>query len=645
MTITYVDDGANFRLLSDQASAAIQAACEAALASTLTARDQAIAAAGSVSRYGTDVIASGASGPASQPAGTVFSTEGKSTAGDGGGGKWIVEAADPGSTLKLDLNGSGKFARSLERVLRPEQFGVVAGSRNQEQGFIDLAAELRWRGGGRVAFPDYKEINVFDDLDFGGTNHNLFDITGTRGVTIDFNGTRLLCDNAFDSGGDDRLNLIFAVGLWDLKINGLDFEQTGYTDLGDSGGTTPLVGTRGTYLLNECIGVEATIRMKAGLAGFSMATTTGYDPAKPGRLFDVKVDTDIVYYPVSLGGTGNHGKAEAVTINAGRSSIVYGVHHLDLDVTSRHGGPFQDVLLKVYPDAAKPDSANALSDIKLKYKTIGRWKQGNPSWPNGQSCVALEIQQIDDANPKRGTIQNIDILLDIDSSPTNANAYRQMVGTAKWLKSGAADVTARGHIVDNIKISGRIYKPDTLGNPAINMFNNSAGTPEAGDWSGDNVRNISIENLSIDGFSAANDAISVNGAVVKNALKLANIVSSGKINVGTPAVGVLDASEQVSSPNLKSAVASGMTAGNSGYRRLPNGRVEMFGVTNAATNTNTAVTFPLTVTQVEEVKLTSMLVGASAQVNATSIGTTGMSVNATSAWAGGNVAWSVVARI
>lgn len=213
MVIAYIDDGANFRLLSDQASAAIQAACETALASALIARDQAVAAAGSVSRYGTDMIASGASGPAGQPAGTVFSTEGKSLAGDGGGGRWIIEAADPGSTFKLDLNGSGKFPRSLERVLRPEQFGVLAGSRNQEQGFIDLAAELRWRGDGRVAFPDYKEINVFDDLNFGGTNHNLLDITGTRGVAIDFNGSKLLCDNAFNSGGDDRLNLIFALGL------------------------------------------------------------------------------------------------------------------------------------------------------------------------------------------------------------------------------------------------------------------------------------------------------------------------------------------------------------------------------------------------------------------------------------------------
>jgi hypothetical protein len=98
---------------------------------------------------------------------TAITVGGKSTLaddGDGLVGVYANSAAVPSGappTSVFTLADGVRKAKYLEKVIRPAQFGIFPATTDIRQGMIDMAAELNWRGGATVRWPDHKDFTAF----------------------------------------------------------------------------------------------------------------------------------------------------------------------------------------------------------------------------------------------------------------------------------------------------------------------------------------------------------------------------------------------------------------------------------------------------------------------------------------------------
>ena len=581
--------------------------------------------------YETDNAAEALGEAETLPAGRVFATDGRATAGDGGGGRWQVAASDPGSTLKLDLNGT-KWGKSLERVLRPEQFGVVFGSSSQEQGFVDLAAELRWRGGGRVEFPDNKAVGVFGTTS-PSSRRTLMDLSGSRGLRISFNGSRIETSNPLAS---DNEYLCFVYGLDMRGFVAMDpyFRQTAQAGLHQSR------GIEGFVFEDECIGMEVlNHKQEGGSVGLRFRFSPAFDFQKQAREINHVGDYLSVYYTSNFEFNGHQYSGKIRSRNGGRSYFPFNVRQHEVDIKSAHGGPFQDVLIKCYVDNTRPGTFNQISDIKVSYKTEGRY----PGATGGESLIHLGFQQVN-ATYSTGAMKNISISLDVQNESFSTAPIQTVITTGKNLGApdgNVADTGTRGYVLHNVDVSGFISTYGLASSDKIvDMFANAGVSP--GDFSGESVTSIRFHDLRVEGA----DTFAINAACVDAGLVFENVYApTAPLSLGTPVSGALDASRQVQFANFKSTQASNMANGSQGFNRLPNGRIEMFGVVNAATNAGTAIVFPVAISQVESVNVAPIISGNSTALNITSISGTGMTISATSSYPGGSASWRVIGRI
>lgn len=136
MMIAYVDDGVNFRLLSDQVSAAIVAAAEAAQAAAEDARDATLAALSSVvSPKATRALAI-ADTPSADPEYydiAYFDTNYQA----GSGAKYRKRASDPG-TPDAFQNGNGTWYSIDTWIKTPQMFGVCGAGGDDSAVFAAL---------------------------------------------------------------------------------------------------------------------------------------------------------------------------------------------------------------------------------------------------------------------------------------------------------------------------------------------------------------------------------------------------------------------------------------------------------------------------------------------------------------------------
>lgn len=147
-------EGENFRLLSDQASAAIVSAAEAVLADTIAAKDAAQAAAEAAvgAAQGLLPIDTFATVRGLEPGlvGAVY-VKGRSTIGDGGDGAFYWDATstagDDGATvLKPDdvtVPAPGRWIRMPGVFLRPAMFGVSSGLSDNTTAYTAMMKRAR----------------------------------------------------------------------------------------------------------------------------------------------------------------------------------------------------------------------------------------------------------------------------------------------------------------------------------------------------------------------------------------------------------------------------------------------------------------------------------------------------------------------
>lgn len=143
-TIMGIRSGSTFKLISDQASAAIQAACEAAKNAAEAARDVTLAALSSVvvTTFATRSLAAAYS-PSVAP--DFLQTAGYAAAGDNGGALYRKNGTATGDLVITTSGGSAVGYSIAEKEVVPQQFGAFPGVSVDRQ--AQLQAWLNYTGG------------------------------------------------------------------------------------------------------------------------------------------------------------------------------------------------------------------------------------------------------------------------------------------------------------------------------------------------------------------------------------------------------------------------------------------------------------------------------------------------------------------
>lgn len=198
-------------------------------------------------------------------------------------------------------------------------------------------------------------------------------------------------------------------------------------------------------------------------------------------------------------------------VNVERCYFVYGVGNHDVSISSLN--PISnDVLISTGGDATH---SRPTHDIRLNYRILKR-----TSGTVGTSYVTFNLGGNGFAN---GTIANVDITLDYDAS--GEISIVPAIDIAKGTTSSLSST------IENIRIRGNIRGVPNLAGNLIDLFL-AADAP----WSGETAKNITLENLQIDG--SATPAIRIETTpVISGGILLNNVIANQSLNItGAPPV-------------------------------------------------------------------------------------------------------------
>ena len=340
----------------------------------------------------------------------------------------------------------------------------------------------------------------------------LFDMQGARDVSVIGNGALISAGNV-SSGILDVFDLN---GAQDIKIAGLRYSQTYQT-------LDPHNGARFFRIRNG----SSRIRIEncEQLGGYSGITAIG-DIATGGSRSDriTAIDNrfENVYYPQSFQGSGDEYFARGIqTINCGRGYFPYNVHDHDVEMVSQQGGPFDDVLLKVYADSRS--AYNRLENIKLKYWSNGKHPKGVDT-SSGNAIIAFDAQE-NTTTSTPAQFDNIDVQIVFDATP--APVAHDLVRFRKFTATSAVDRTARGHVFSNISVSALVRNWQNASGDCLDLFSPADGYS----WNGDFARNFKVKDF----FATGNDgeiAIRINDQPFSgaDAISLENVFTNMRID-------------------------------------------------------------------------------------------------------------------
>lgn len=321
-----------------------------------------------------------------------------------------------------------------------------------------------------------------------GTGSTLFDFSDCVGVTVHAGGCRIRAGDV-DAA---ELKVFDLGGASNIRFYGIDYEQT-YQDLDSDYGAVLF------HLDDGAHDIYANgVRMKGGLRGMHGFGTIAGGGTAAYNITLLNAEFEAVYYPQQFRMSGNNYFARNIrTINCGRGYFPFNVRNHDVEMFSQHGGPFDDVLLKNYTYSAE---FNELSNIRLVYSSDKRHADAEDQL-SGQALIVCEFQLVDTT---AGRMDDIDITLNVTATATHP--AQRVFMHRKFIANGAADTTARGHRINNLKIRGVVKNWENGGEECIDLFStNNYG------WTGDYARNICLEDLRIEDSSTTENAIEING--------------------------------------------------------------------------------------------------------------------------------------
>lgn len=346
-------------------------------------------------------------------------------------------------------------------------------------------------GGGTIFFEPGKTYRVW-----ASAASTIFALNGANGVTVLGNGATI--DSAQTNPTAYDCKLFKIDGVNGFSVDSLTF-LGGNTTLTFSTGEQFLQGFNGTH------NVRVTNCVIKNCA-FGVWCDSGSTSVSRGWTLE-NVYMEGVYYGLAGYFLDDVTARGFVTRNCGRSYFPGNpCNNHDIDLDSQQGGPFSDCLIKVYAHSTYTAAENTISNIRLNYRSSGRYASSGDS-NNEEGCVAFDLQQYD-TNTAAGHLRDIQIHFDVVCN--SSDQFANLLILRKYKDTGAGDnTTTRGHSIRGLTISGSAKDWNNATQNGVRLFSTTVSTT-AQDWTGDTIDGVVLRDLRIIG-APATDSIYING--------------------------------------------------------------------------------------------------------------------------------------
>lgn len=543
--------------------------------------------------------------------------------------QYIYDAATASPSAIMAANG--RKYRNKERILTPEMFGGGVGVADNKQAFIDLASELRWRGGGIVRLKENGTYTVWATSP-GSGNVRTFDLSGCKGVRFEFNGATINSPLNYElSANAYQILLFYLTNTQDITIDNMSVNHSAMA-------VRTFAGLNSVYAVDKNDGINLTGRtlQRFGGGGLTVSTAAAWGTSTRSRLIDLENgDFQGVMYPCSFQKNGDDFTGKYRTVGSARSLYLYGVrnHKVDLDSTGGWpGGSVEpnapnDVLIWVNVVTTDNIWGNSTENIDLKYTRMGIEDTASQYAYVSIGGGLLSGMAANGA----GRLRNIKVWADIEAGFYAPSAGIELIKNP----SGSAGFDATIEM-SNIEIGGMLMGMPAGGVEALSLLKAMTAT--------DTARNIRVKDMIID---SAGLVATLNGASVKGPVVLENFRSNQALNVSPqPPTGYLDVSRGVDTTTFKSVSSAAQVDGGGNpiwWRYLPNGMIEQGGNFPCGPGF-TSITFPKTFrasTQPSDLKAQiDSSSGAPAAINVAQFTNASFSVNRPAGVASESVRWS-----
>lgn len=537
----------------------------------------------------------------------VLRTLGRSDVGDNGHARYYrigPAAATAWSRQSLD----GQNWSLLDRDVTPEVFNAIEHA-DCTAGYQALAAWINLVGGGLGGCRIFNKPGAVYDIfpqSGGSPLVNLMTIQGVTGLEWHFSGSRFETDNLFATTGP---SLFILQNCKNFTFFGPEYREAAWTALRDNRGLAFFNITDAAPNWSKNITIF-NMKQYGGFGGVICATTSlagGY--ASNINVFGATLDN--VNYGLQFGGNGDNVKAFGIKgSNNGRIFVAYNVTNVEADLIG-NGGVVDQIVVNCLPHPTMSDDKRQTNNITIRYRNVAPSAApgGNLCYIIMQQVVAqvtvsavadngsgkarltvnstaamataqkwfwnglggftaanMTTQAITVINATTVDLPNVnyapgytsggyarvpgtitDLALHFSCVNNEAVASSTLLRTRKNAFGASFDTVPSGYKVANVKISGSV-DGYSRAEPLIHLFDTATG-----DWTGEDIHNIFVENLSVKGTSCS---LEFNCAPVRN-MVFRNIYGSVGTTWTFTGAGANTLFINIDTPSLKTAYQVG----------------------------------------------------------------------------------------
>ena len=304
-------------------------------------------------------------------------------------------------------------------------------------------------------------------------------LTSCNGVGIIGNGSTINVGNYTGTG------ILFSFkSCTNVRVTDLTFTSTYSTLIGSAGVSWIEVRTSGSNF------TFTNLTFNYGAHGIVVRGKFYYTADADTRITNLlynNIKFSGTYYGMLFQGNGDNVMARGIVgSNTGRLYFPINVQGHDVVLQGSQGGPFADVLMKIYGSTL---FYSKLENMRVSYTSQGRYP-GSGNEDSGDNVVMMEAGLNDAVAWVPDEFRNIDITINIKHSATDKD--QGAFSIRKFDASNAADTTPRGHIFQNIRLRVTAQDVTNVLNQELIIFAWSAD-----DWTGDFINGFYIEDTTL----------------------------------------------------------------------------------------------------------------------------------------------------
>lgn len=527
----------------------------------------------------TDAAAATIAGPTS-PA--TVRTLGRSTVGDYGAGSYVRIGASTAAAYRFQ-SADGQWWALNNRIITPEQLGCFSGS-DCTAAFTEMSTLLQSASSGGVTngglIVNFKPGADYQIWPLATTPGFGIVMTGTSGITFNFNGAQISTNNTWVAGNGSVFTL--------SNTNNIIFNDPKYTCTSCSGAIDPLNYGIMFFITDTAPNYSYNIQINNAYQNWGSAfvlangNSDGSNESTAHNISVVNADLSNVFYGLSFQNTGDNVFVRNMKCtNCGRPYFPYGVNNHDIEIIRNGGGSgFVSALLASYGQPKAGEIRKCLCNIKLNIRdnneasTAAQLVQFNfiqsvaevtvsgaannggglirltvnsttsmltgQQWhadavggvPNATgnwlvtvidaTHVDLQASTFGGAYTAGGYMRVPSTMRDVNVHVESALATSQPVAisTGKYNFDSTPATNVNGLIMTNVDVSGTLRNWN-YGVTAISLFLNNAIS--VGTFTGETIRNFSLKDLIITG---TNSAVLIDATPITSNLILENIYTT-----------------------------------------------------------------------------------------------------------------------